>query len=88
MASISNPSRVLTRMNSVFPSLYCPSVATRFSSITRTRVPSEACRRTCVGVLTSLQPSMKYEPVGLKLGRWLPSASVSRLRPLPSSLTR
>src|ERR1044072_8995467 len=81
IASISNPSRVFTRINSAFPSLYCPSAATLFSSTARTSVPSELYRRTCVGVFMSLQESTKYRACGENVALCVPSDWLRRLRP-------
>src|SRR5690242_7975475 len=59
IASITNPSRVFTCNNSAAPCLYCLSASTLFSLITRTGVPLASYKRTCEGVLRSLQTSMK-----------------------------
>src|SRR5262245_38889263 len=59
IASITKPSLVLTCNNSAVPSLYCFSASTLFSLITRTSFPDASYKRTCEGVLRSLQTSTK-----------------------------
>src|SRR5688572_15332880 len=69
IASIVKPSRVFTLRNSTFPSLYCARESTLFSSMTRTSLPPASYSRSCVGVFTSDQVSMKCVALELNDGR-------------------